>query len=209
MKEGKLQGAVINGIRTDLPTHAKDLDAHTKNFLEELRTGVYLGPLAVTSTTGVLSMSADILYAMPLFVARAITIDRMTINVTTADAGQVVRLGIYGNGTNLYPGALLLDASTVSTTATGHKEITGLSQAIPKGLYWVVALSDGTPIIRALGASDFLFSLLGQWSSDADYANCSWSVSQAYGALPATFTGGGAAAPNTAPKILLRIASLD
>ena len=38
MKEGKLSGAVINGIRTDLPTHAKDPHAHSGIKLEEALT---------------------------------------------------------------------------------------------------------------------------------------------------------------------------
>jgi len=60
------------------------------------------------------AMVADRLYLSPLFVARAITIDRLAIDVTTGDAGKIARLGIYANGTNCYPGVLVVDAGTVS-----------------------------------------------------------------------------------------------
>ena len=196
--------------QADIAAHAADLDAHTYNILELLRTGEYYTSIATSSVTGTLNAVANTLYAIPLWVARKITIDRMTINVTTLADGKVVRLGIYNNGVNLYPGTLLLDAGTVSTSTTGHKVITGLSQALTKGLYWLVALSDGTPTLRNFSSADFLWPILGQWVSAPDYASSNWTVTQAYGALPSTFTAGGSAGPgDKAPRILVRVASLD
>ena len=116
----KLAGELLEGQLAD---HAADLDAHTKNVLEIVRTGEYY--LSPSHGYGTLTMVANRLYARPLVVVRDITIDRLAIEVTSAGAaGTKARLGIYNVGTNLYPGTLILDAGEVAVDATGIKAAT-------------------------------------------------------------------------------------
>lgn len=62
--------------------------------------------------------------------------DRIGINVTTATATGLIRLGIYSPGAGL-PGSLYLDCGTVSATTTGAKEAT-ISTTLDPGVWWLV-----------------------------------------------------------------------
>lgn len=189
---------------TALTVHTGDLDAHTKNFFEILRTGIYH-----TFCGGYLAgqvLTANKLYAVPIVVTRDITADRIAVDVTV-QAGEKFRLGIYNDGANLYPGTLVLDAGEVTLAAIGIKAIT-IALALTKGIYHLAIISDGTPTLRAYHATHRGPDILG-----VDASNFSYSVilaaNQAYGALPDPFTGGGAYPGEHRMMIALRVASLD
>lgn len=194
------------------PKHFKDvhggvLDAHTKDPMEIWRVGeYYCWPTCSYATA---ELVADRLYAMPLLIARDITIDRMAVYVATESGGHNARLGIYKNGTNLYPGTLLLDAGTVSVGSTGLKEITGLNQKLIKGIYFVVIVTDGTPTMRVNVYTHISPPVLGLVAASIAYPNEFWIVTFSYAALPDPYTAGGALAYNLGTKIAVRVASLD
>ncbi len=129
-----------------ISTHIADLSAHTYNWFTKHRVGDYFFGLPVWADAAV-AVPADRIYASPFVVARDLTVDRIVIEVTAADPGKIARLGIYEDGTNLYPGALVIDASTVSVAAIAEVAAT-IDQALTKGLYWLVFVSDGTPAVR-------------------------------------------------------------
>lgn len=199
----KLAGECIEGQMAD---HIARLDAHTYNLLQKFRTGEYIETLLGT-TAAANALTANKLYAVPFVVARAMTFDRIAVQVTTLAAGSSIRLGIYNDGTNLYPGALLLDAGEVSAATTGVKAIT-INQALTKGLYWLALVSDGAP---AIYFSYWGWAGLGKVAtnfSDEQYRY--WSVSFTYAALPDPFTTGGSrTSANAKPGIFMRLASLD
>lgn len=158
--------------------------------------------------------TANTLRAFP-FLAPArggCTVDRLGISVTAAGAaGTTCRLGIYAatSATNIYPGALVIDAGTVSTAAIAVVSAT-ISQALTPGrLYYAVCLFSGTPTVRSfiVGASN---GLLGYPSTMGTAANLGITVALAAGALPATFTAGGtmitASGANT-PSIFVRFSA--
>lgn len=126
------------------------LDAHTKNMFEALRTGVYLFPFPVASTYST-ALTANRLVTAPFIVGRDITIDRLAIEVTSAAAaGKIARLGIYksnGASGNLYPGDLVLDASTVAIDSTGVKAIS-INQSLTKGFYYLAISNDAAASLR-------------------------------------------------------------
>jgi len=139
--------------------------------------------------------------------ARSLTVDRIAVEIKTAAVDKSARLGIYRNGTNMYPGALVLDCGTINCGTTGVKEIV-IDQQLSKGLYWLVIVSDGAPQIeQALVVSKFLGIIGNNYSS----YYVGWDVSQAYGALPDPFTIGGSLVQNVTrvPYIVLRPGSLD
>lgn len=195
----------IDGM--DPSAHGADLDAHTKNLFEELRTGEYHITLFGGRATA--SLTANTLYALPLLVARDMTIDRIAIQVTSAGAaGTKARLGIYELGTNLYPGALLLDAGEVDVDGTGVLAIT-IDQALTKGIYFTAVVSDGTPQLRSVIADDLTSPLFGLLSTNFNIHHNLWSVAHTYAALPDPFTAGGSLGRLDPFKVPVRVASLD
>jgi len=197
--------AVGAQIDTDIATHTADLDAHTKNIAEELRTGEYFYP-SPFFTYGNRSITANVLYGVPVLVARAMTVDRIAIEVLTQGAGGTkARLGIYSVHSNLYPTTLLLDAGTVDVDSTGVKTIV-INQALAKGWNFVALVSDGTPTIQGFASA---YTPLGIRAADFNQDQACWYIAQAYGALPNPFTAAGAKDIGVAPLIALRLASLD
>lgn len=198
----KLGGELLEGQFAD---HVADIDAHMVDIFQTPRTGAYLYGYPVNAHNTA-ALTVDQLLAGVHFVARSLTIDRIAVNVSTAGAaGKKARLGIYANGENNYPGALVLDAGTVDVDSTGIKSII-VDQVLSKGIYWFVVLSDDTPNVRKGG---YAVSPIGIYEGDfSNYWYSAWYKSQAYGALPDPFPSGGARTRYCA-WVLPRIASLD
>jgi hypothetical protein len=103
----------------------------------------------VTSPATTVSASTRgdaILYLTPIYIPRAVILDRIAIETTVAgSAGSVIRLGIYAANEYGAPGALVLDAGTVDATAApGVLEAATDVRAGP-GLYYLAAASQGAP----------------------------------------------------------------
>ncbi len=191
-------------VNTLIAAHAADLDAHIRSFAELLRTGYYYAfPSAISSAYA--NVVADRLYAVPFWVARAMTFDRIAIDIRTVDVGSTTRLGIYNDGVNLAPGTLIDDSGTIDTGAlTGLQAIDIDPTVLTKGLYWLALISDGTPEIRKFETIGFPLGFSGSFNTCED----AWYYAGAYGALPDPFpapsgTQGGP------PTIALRLKSLD
>jgi len=204
-----VNGQLAHGVTSNWAyDHDADLDAHIYSQYQALRTGNYhLFPLGAAGfSSGLLqTFTANRLYAIPFIVSRKSTYDRIGMKCTTLSAGHSVRLGIYKDGTNLYPSTLVLDCGTVSVAATGHKEIT-IDQQLTKGIYWLVAVSDGTPIVAGVYLET---TVLGLQPNELTYPYVGWYVAFSYAALPATFTAGGTIIANQSIGIALRLKSLD
>lgn len=112
------------------------LRSHSSFF----RSGYYSSTPHTNRTTA--GSTLNQLNFQPLWVPRALTIDRIAVEVTGAGgAGAVQRLGIYSDAAAKdHPGALLLDAGTVDATGTGLLAIT-INQALTAGLYWLAVVS--------------------------------------------------------------------
>lgn len=217
----------------------------------------YSNPVAVAST-GNMVANTDLL-AVPLPVAKAITVDRIGVEVTSQGEGRtvadgvlnstttvtsataafvagdvgklvvgtgipagttiasrtnattivlsqaatgtasgvsltfscVIRLGIYNDNGTGYPNTLLLDAGVVTGDTNAVKEIT-ISQALPVGLYWLVAVAQGAPTtlptVRISTAA--LTALIGGSSATNAVRGSTreyWAPAGAVGALPSPF----------------------
>lgn len=193
---------------TALTTHAADLDAHMSDLYQIKMTGNYFVPWPV-ETYGTVALFANSIYARPFFVARSMTIDALAIYITIAGAGgTVVRLGIYNDGTNLYPGSLIQDYGTVAVDGTGTAAIAS-DQALTKGLYWLVYVSDGTPTAHAAYLS---FSPLGQLA--INFYNTSkyegwYKAAVGIGALADPFVAAAGLTVGFVPLILPKLKTLD
>ena len=196
-------------IEAKYNAHILDLEAHTHDVSQKLRTGEYsVGGGQISNHTFVLT--ADRFTAFPFMIARPITVDRIGIYVSGAAAGGTkARLGLYADGTNLHPGALVTDYGTVAVDAAILVAITISPAALlAKGLHWLAVVSDAAPTIKT---RDFGFPPLGV-PTDFGYQNAWWykddPASPAYfTALPDPFPT--AALTNRKPGgIGLRIAAL-
>jgi len=198
-----------NGATTVPPSsnwafdHAAALDAHTKNPYEIYRTGEYILP-GHYSITATVALAANQLEAFPIVVSRDMTFDRIAIEVTTLADPSNIRLGIYNNGTNLYPGTLLLDAGAVSGATTGVKTIT-ISQQLVKGIYFLAIVADATPTVRGLAVT---VPLLGLRATLLYAVEQQWRAAFTYAALPNPFTSGGTLRTD-GKGIALRLLTLD
>lgn len=153
----------------------------------------YSSPISSTALT-VGTPLANTLYAIPFIVSKSTTIDAMAINVTTLGSGSTPRVGIYADNGNDYPGALVVDAGTQSGATTGVKTYsTGLPVTLDPGLYWLAYVTNATaPAIRTFAVTG-MNPVLGLSSALGTAPNLGWSVAFTFGALPSTFTAGGAA----------------
>jgi hypothetical protein len=137
-------------------------------------------------------MTLDLLEAHPFVVPVQTTFDRIAIHVVNGQTSSVVRLGIYSHNATLdYPGALVLDAGTVSATSGGFRSIT-ISETLSPGIYWLAAVhQEGTtaPNIRGQARSWVPFSLMNDFYGidNADPQNCAVLLSGVSGALPDPF----------------------
>lgn len=183
-KWGRVSQAEIDAA---IAVHAAILDAHTRNLWQTLRTGYYFHQNIFGATQ---ALTANRIYATPIVIPRNLTIDRLAVEVTTGDAGKVALIGIYADGTNLYPGALTKDYGEVSVEATGIIA-SEADKALTKGIYWIVIISNGTPTIRRGAGYEVQGGLiLGFAATDFSYKLQGYMKNLTYpspAVLPATF----------------------
>jgi hypothetical protein len=100
----------------------------------------------------------------PFLVPRPVTLLRIGAEVTSVGStGAVVRLGIFADNGSGQPSTLVLDAGTIDGTSATVQEIV-ISQALAPGLYWVGAVTQGSPstlpTVRVM--NDQTMQLIGQ-----------------------------------------------
>lgn len=155
---------------------------------------IVAGVSKVSSTGSGTIATANTMVAVP-FIApqRGGTVDRIDFQINTLGAGNG-RLGLYSNTSDstLYPNALLADGGSISTATTGVKSTT-ISVALAGGsLNWLVYNTDNAvALVLQLNGTD-VTSMLGQPAAGGTAYHAAISVAQAFGAMPATFTAGGA-----------------
>lgn len=141
-----------------------------------------------------LTMTLNRCYYAPFRVGASGSYQAIGCEVATAgSAGAVVRLGIFASdAAGSMPGTLILDAGTVTADTGGGKQITGLSQALSAGVYWLAAcnqVAGGGVLLRAGTSYDPLIpysssatnTVLGSTAPGGMYAN---SISGAFASNP-------------------------
>lgn len=114
----------------------------------------YFGPTGCDQSD--LACSFGSLVAIPFWCSEDITWTRIGVSLAIPEASSAIRLGIYAAAADNTPGALILDAGTVSVATPGPVEIT-ISQALTKNtLYYLVAECDD-----ATDTATFLKSFAG------------------------------------------------
>lgn len=95
-----------------------------------------------------ITLTGNIFYTSLIDIPAGRVLTAIGVNVTTAGAaGTVIRMGIYTTGTTGQssgrPLTLVTDYGTIDASTTGYKEVTGLTQVLTEGPYWVGAVAQG------------------------------------------------------------------
>jgi hypothetical protein len=156
-------------------------------------TGTALGTAVLTATSS--------MRLTPYVVEKVTTIDGMAIAVTATAAGSSVRMGIYRDNGNTYPGKLVTDVGTVTADATGTRSIclsgcttTPTAGTLPitlqPGLYWLAEHHSAHAItIRGFAVAS-MNPVMGYASANSTAPNLQYILTQAQAALPTGFPGG-------------------
>jgi len=100
------------------------------------------------------AMIANRIYATAIFIGASLTIDAVQIFMGTAGAGgTLAEIGLYGNN-NGAVGSLSKDFGSISTASGSGLTITGTTQAVTPGWYFLAAAFSGTPSIVSSAATD-------------------------------------------------------
>lgn len=190
-----------------LSAHKADLDAHTYNPLEQIRTGEYWSGGCGCCQSWTCQLTANRLYGIPFCVSRAMSFDRIAVYINVLAAGSSARLGLYANGTNNNPGVLVVDGGEVSVATTGLKTAT-IDVALTKGLYWMAIVSDSNPTPHGYAQYGLTLPGVATMSNGRNY-EIGWYVAHTYGALPDPFGAATKHSYITIPGVSLRVASLD
>lgn len=144
--------------------------------------------LAGTLTTR--SITADNLYAFPVWIPFAEEIDFLAIENTTTSSGNNLRVGLYEDD-NGRPGDLVIDSGEISLTAASYKTTSPTAVAVSRGWYWLAVLSSATVTVRAIDEERVTAFVGVGWSGGTtDATAIGLSISQTYGAMPDPFPAG-------------------
>ncbi len=116
-----------------------------------------------TAATNVAQV-ADVLCAMPIFIAKRTTLSSLGVRVGTGAASTNVKLGIYAN-TGGRPGALIAQGTGAASCATSSTDAVVTFSSNPVldvGIYWLASIFNGTPSIQSCSSNDQVIpSLIG------------------------------------------------
>jgi hypothetical protein len=168
---------------------------------------IIVPPVAGSVLAG--SLSAGYMRAVPILIPAGVTVSALGVNVTTLGAGETMRLGIYDDATGI-PTNLMLDAGTIDASTTGYKEITGLTQALTPGRYWIVGCHQGGGTAQFTNAGNNPVGLGTSRSPSSDisvyltgYYNSAGGVTAG---LLSTFGGVTTTTGSLLPRIAMKVA---
>ena len=167
-----------------MPLYIPVSGSEPSDFQPAIVTGNYYYPIGSQTTAPI---PADLLYAWPIWFSSTETWTRIGIYVDTGVAATNARIGVYANGADNRPGALVLDAGTVSTATTGEKEITISQSLTANTVYWLAVVSDdasgmGSLQMMQAGGADDIDRRLGVTAAVA--TGVGYSKGHVYAALP-------------------------
>lgn len=112
-------------------------------------TGRFLAMLDDGTTGSGSAAVANVVYLFPFTVRQDMTVSEIVLQIATLAAGGKTSFAVYAahSSTLLPTGAPLHKSGDISTAATGRFGNSGLSLALPAGVYWAAALSDNSTVV--------------------------------------------------------------
>lgn len=128
-------------------------------------------------------MVANTLYQVPLLITRKLTLTKLGIRISTTATGAM-RMGLFNEDANGYPGTLIVEpGSTVNTATNADNELT-ISQTINPGRYYIGFVANATPTLATTGSTSSAFvPLLGFTTNPTGDPVVALSRAFTYGAL--------------------------
>ncbi len=147
-------------------------------------TGRYYNGLLGLGGSATSTLSADVMYFVPIVTPSSQVFDRIAFNVQTTGTATNARVGIY-DMTNGLPSTLILDGGLVGVGTTGNKEAT-ISQSLSAGVYAVGAVFNGSCELLDFANDIYIPYVMGAASPSSGSVNI-FTGSLTFGALPSTF----------------------
>jgi hypothetical protein len=206
----QLTDSVASTSTTTAATPNAVKDAYDIGLIKPIvqgQTGFFIRtPQPVLNSTGVTNNQA--IYA-PIYVKGTKTFDRIAISTSATFSGSAsVRLGIYNSGTDGKPSTVVLDAGTVSPTASSTIYQITINQTLSEGIYWVVFVQQTAPTVgnyvgatNSAGSINNLMNAMSGSISGNTYMG--YSQNSVTGALA---TASGVNAAVSTPYVYLRFA---
>jgi hypothetical protein len=138
------------------------------------------GPYTYTNLT------ANTLYAFNMPIPETTQISAMGFTLYSPSSANV-RMGIYADNGQEYPGSLLWDSGTISLSGQVYPQA-NVSLTLKPGLYWLAIVSDGTPSVQQ--TNDLGLCLIRPTNPTPNGQVNVYQVSYTFGALPSTFPSG-------------------
>lgn len=186
---------------TELGTAAVD-DLLTAGHINDIRARLG-GTIPIPSgryTTGVrnhereapgneFAPTVNFLCVVPIWLDKPIDVTALCITVVTADAGNLMRLGLYDSDSAGIPDALIEDAGEFSVGSVGRKEESlAASRSLGPGLIWGAVITDSATADLTVSTRDSSlvvgFKTLDAGGTAGYHAVYHGFAAQAYGALP-------------------------
>lgn len=146
------------------------IDAHQYQAGIDYLIGSYQPFNYYTTAPSAQTMVADRANVSPIYIPRALTTDRIAIDVSTLKAGKQARLAIY-NDTDGTPSSLLKDYGLLSVASAVVVEIAS-DQVWVKGKYWVYIVCEDAAAICGHSQSEVpIFNPRGQVSTNFAFPN--------------------------------------
>lgn len=175
---------------------------HSQRFASGRNFSIALNQ-AASSTT---AQGNNSLRAWPFWVLSPVTIVNLRMQTNTAVASSQMRVGLYADNGQGYPGNLVAgsDVAALDGTVPGVKINTFASAiTLTPGLYWQVHNSINGINIRTIAVSA-LNPLLGNSAAmGANSANTHLAIGSTYAALPAIFPASAVVTANGAAPLVL------
>jgi hypothetical protein len=159
----------------------------------------YTSPSAATALGNASLTATSAMRLTPFIAEKVMTIDGIGVSVVTTVAASNVRLGIYRDNGNNYPGKLVVDVGTVATTAANAATIcpsgcTTTSASLPvtiqPGLYWLAVHHSAHAItVRGFAVAGMIPILGYAGALNSAATNLQYILTTAQAALPATLPG--------------------
>ena len=174
--------------------------------------GQYFFPLSLQSQSTAVTLGNGTLRLAPWLVTRPLALSKIGTEVTViGDVGSKLRLGIYADNGNAYPGSLVVDAGQIAGDSATAQELT-ISQTLAPGVYWiggaVQAVTTTQPTVRVLNVDwdpALAIPMGTTLASVTNVTGAGFSQASVTGALPSTFTSTVTPTGNV-PRLLMKVA---
>lgn len=153
-----------------------------------------------------LLLTEDVMVLGPILIEEFVVIEEIGIDVTTAGTEGNLYTALYADRGDGYPGEVIHESAALAVTA-GFKSTTGLTLALPPGLYWGGALCNQvTTTVVTVRSLINNSRFVGETAGANDVACAGYSEAALTATPPSSFTST-VTVVGEVPRLLLKVKS--